>query len=98
MEEGSAIREPIAIAAAVAFANEMRVRTWSSHQVVHSSCGTVQLTFYNSGKVTGYLGLDGQSFYTNGPKGELQQPASPESVARFLGLLPPRYERSKCVA
>ena len=93
----SEIRDPSAKLRALSFANELRKGAWSSQKAVHGSCGTYLLTFQLQGKVTGYLGLDGDRFFTNGPEGELQQPATPERVAAFMTLLPLRYEPTKCV-
>jgi hypothetical protein len=91
------ITESAAIARAQNFANDLRRGHWSSFQVVHSSCGTVLLSFRAKGKDVGYLGLDGSHFFAHGSGGQVSQAAPAAKVAEFLSLLPRGYERSKCV-
>lgn len=96
-DDRAVMRDGAAIERALNYANERRKGRWAEVKAAHSACGTVLLTFHTGTRMNGYFGLDSGTFFTNGPKGMMQQPADQAAVDAFMALLPPRYEPSKCL-
>jgi hypothetical protein len=97
-EPAGDITDPAVVAQVHALANELRAGRWQSAEAEYSSCGTVVLRLREQDRPLGYLALDGETFFTNGPEGGLQQAATPAARERFLALVPRWFEPAKCVA
>jgi hypothetical protein len=78
---------PDRVAQILQFANQQRHAKWSTFQFVHGRCN-VLLTFMSGAETVGYIAVENEQFFTNGPGGIVSRKGTSEKARALLAMLP----------